>query len=69
MLTDPDEAATRLLAFLDSGRMPVIDGPAIPLAAQSICIHGDSPHAVAMGRMIRDRLTSAGVTLAAFTTA
>jgi UPF0271 protein len=46
--------------------MPVVDGDPIPLAAHSICIHGDSPHAVAMAQDIRARLTAAGVTLAPF---
>lgn len=66
MIHDPDAAADRLLAFLDSGRMPVVDGDPIPLAAQSVCIHGDSPEAVAMARLIRSRLTARGITLAPF---
>jgi UPF0271 protein len=36
------------------------------LAAQSICVHGDSPDAVAMAREIRTRLQAAGVVLAPF---
>ncbi len=66
MIDDADAAADRLCGFLDSGLMPTVGGDAIPLAAQSICIHGDSPHAVAMARHIRDRLTARGVTVAAF---
>ena len=66
MIHDPEAAAARLLSFLDSGLMPVVGGDPIRLAAQSICIHGDSPGAVAMARHIRSRLTTAGVTIAAF---
>lgn len=66
IIADARAAADRLLAFLDSGLMPVVDGDPIPLAAQSVCIHGDSPHAVAMGHEIRARLSAAGVTFAAF---
>lgn len=66
MIADADEAADRLLAFLDSGRMPVIGGGPITLAAQSVCVHGDSPGAVTMARTVRDRLTAAGVTIAPF---
>lgn len=66
MIPDAKAAADRLLAFLDTGLMPVIGGDPIPLAAQSICIHGDSPHAVAMATEIGDRLTAAGITLAPF---
>lgn len=59
-------AAERLIGFLDSGLMPVVGGEPIPLAAQSICVHGDSPDAVAMAREIRARLQAAGVSLAPF---
>ena len=59
-------AAERLIRFLDSGLMPVVGGDPIPLAAQSICVHGDSPDAVAMAREIRARLQAAGVVLAPF---
>ncbi len=66
MLHDPEQALHRLISYLDTGLMPVIDGPPIPLAAQSVCIHGDSPDAVAMARTLRDGLARRGVTLAPF---
>lgn len=66
MIHDADQAAERLLQVLDTGHMPVIDGDPIPLAADSICVHGDSPTAVGMAAEIRDRLTAEGVTLASF---
>jgi len=66
MITDPEEAATRILKMLKTGMMPVVGGDPIPLAAHSICVHGDSPHAVAMARDIRARLEAAGVTLSPF---
>ena len=62
-----DPAADRLLAFLESGLMPVVDGGApIPLAADSICVHGDGPAAVTMAGAIRARLGAAGVRIAPF---
>lgn len=66
MIHDAAEAAGRLLAFLESGLMPVIDGEPIPLAAQSICVHGDSDGAVSMAREIRDRLSAEGVSISSF---
>jgi len=44
----------------------VIDGDPIALAADSICVHGDGPSAVAMAQAIQARLTKAGVTLQSF---
>jgi len=59
-------AADRLIGFLGSGLMPVVGGDPIPLAAQSICVHGDGPEAVAMAVEVRARLQAAGVVLAPF---
>ncbi len=66
MIHDPEQALHRLLGYLETGLMPVIDGPPIRLAAQSVCIHGDSPEAVAMARLLRQGLAAQGVTLAPF---
>ena len=66
MVHEAKAAADRLIGFLDTGLMPVVGGDPIPLAAQSICVHGDSPDAVAMAREIRARLQAAGVVLAPF---
>ncbi|MDP2085657.1 MAG: 5-oxoprolinase subunit PxpA [Gemmobacter sp.] len=66
MIDDAEAACARLLGFLDSGRMPVVGGAPIPLAAQSICVHGDGPAALAMAQAIRAGLGAAGVTLRAF---
>lgn len=66
MIHDAQEAANRLIGMLKSGKMPVIDGDPIELAADSICVHGDSPGAVAMAREVRERLSAEGVTLQSF---
>lgn len=66
MIHDAAEAADRLLAFLESGLMPVIDGDPIELDAQSICVHGDSAGAVEMAREIRTRLSAQGIQIASF---
>jgi UPF0271 protein len=63
---DAEEAAARLIGFLDSGLMPVAGGAPIPLAVQSICVHGDSPGAVEMAGTVRRRLEAAGVAVAPF---
>ncbi|MEO6651484.1 MAG: 5-oxoprolinase subunit PxpA [Ilumatobacteraceae bacterium] len=69
MIDDPDEAADRLLRFLHTGMMPVVDGDPIELAAHSVCVHGDSAGAVAMARLLRERLIADGVEVVAFSAA
>ncbi len=66
MIHDPNEAANRLLQMLETGLMPVIDGAPIPLAAHSICVHGDSASAVAMAQEIRAKLNDAGISIQSF---
>ncbi|PZN94893.1 MAG: LamB/YcsF family protein [Alphaproteobacteria bacterium] len=66
MITDAGVASDRLLAFLDSGDMPTVGGAPVRLAADSVCIHGDSDHAVAMARHIRDSFRARGLAIAPF---
>ena len=68
VIHDADAAAERLLAFLESGEMPVIDGSPITLDAHSICVHGDTKGAVDMAARIRRRLEASGVALSPFVT-
>lgn len=66
MIHDPEAATARLLGFLDSGLMPTVGGDPIPLAADSVCIHGDSPQAVAMARHLGETFRQRGLAVAPF---
>lgn len=66
MIEDPDAATTRLFDFFASGVMPSVGGDPVALNADSVCIHGDSPHAVAMARHLRAAFTARGLTIKSF---
>ena len=66
MIEDPDFAAERLVSFSETGLMPTVTGNAIPLEAHSICVHGDSDHAVAMAAQVKAALTAKGIEVGAF---
>ena len=66
VLHDVDAVAQRLIGFLQDRRMPVQGGQPIELAADSICVHSDTPGAVEMAKLLRARLDEAGVTVAPF---
>lgn len=66
VLHDPDAVLGRLLAFLDNGLMPTLDGPPVALPAQSVCVHGDTPGAVALARALRQGLGARGIAVAPF---
>lgn len=66
VLHDPDLVAKRMLRLATEGVVEAIDGTAISVPADSICVHGDSPGAVTMAERIREVLVAEGVTLAPF---
>jgi UPF0271 protein len=66
MIDDPEEAARRILAMLDSGAIITAAGTRLKTPIDSICVHGDSAHAVAMARHLRTRLEAADITVAPF---
>ncbi len=66
VLDDPDEVARRMLRLVTDGVVAADDGTLVPVHADSICVHGDSPGAVAMARRVRTVLTEAGVRVASF---
>ncbi|MDE3721300.1 LamB/YcsF family protein [Nocardiopsis sp. N85] len=67
VLHDPEEIAERCLRIARREPVTAIDGSEILIDADSLCVHGDSPGAVAIARAVAERLRAEGVTLAPFT--
>lgn len=66
MIESPDEAAARVRAMVEAGAIITAGGARLPTPIASICVHGDSDHAVATARRVRAGLEEAGITLAPF---
>ncbi|GAB1689885.1 LamB/YcsF family protein [Krasilnikovia sp. M28-CT-15] len=66
LLHDPAEVAERMVRLVTTGELTAVDGTVLSVRADSICVHGDSPGAVAMARAVADALAAAGVRLAPF---
>ena len=66
LLGDVDEVSSRALAWVRGGLMQSVSGKAFELPARSLCVHGDTPGAVAMAAALRSVLMDAGVELKAF---
>jgi UPF0271 protein len=56
LLDDEDLVLERTIAMICERRVQAVDGQWVPLNAQTICLHGDGPHALAFARRIRGRL-------------
>lgn len=63
---DVDSVVSRALRFVTEGRVTTIDGHEIAVAADSLCVHGDTPGAVALVEAIRARFAAEGIDVAAF---
>lgn len=66
VLHDPDLIATRMVRMVREGVIEAIDGTFTKVDAQSICVHGDSPGAVAMAKRLREVFEQAGLSIRAF---
>ena len=52
--------------MVQTGSVTAVDGSAIAIEVESVCVHGDSPGAVEIAGAVRDRLMADGIELAAF---
>jgi len=65
--TIEDEAAAvaQVLRMVREGVVRATDGSDVPVAADTVCLHGDGPHAVAFARCLRRELAAACIDVAA----
>lgn len=66
VLEDAEEAARRAVAMVREGAIHCASGRRLPTPIHSICVHGDSPHAVDLARRVRAGFDEAGIALAPF---
>ncbi|GKT18645.1 LamB/YcsF family protein [Acidovorax sp. SUPP2522] len=66
VLHDAALIAERMLRLVSDGVIEAIDGSQVRIVADSICVHGDSPDAVAIAQQVRQRFEQAGVTITSF---
>jgi UPF0271 protein len=64
MISDAAEAAARAERMVLDRTVTAADGTDLRIEADSLCVHGDNPAAVALLRSVRARLEHAGVTIA-----
>lgn len=61
VLDDPEQVAARTVRLARGGRVKATDGSDLTLAADTICLHGDSPGAASLAQAVRRALESEGV--------
>lgn len=66
VISDPATVAARAVSIAVDHQVIAVDGSTVAVRARSICIHGDTPGAVAMAGAVRVALQAASVGLHSF---
>lgn len=66
VLHDPGTITANMVRLACEGTIVARDGSVLKVQADSICVHGDTPGAVAMAAAVRSGLEAAGVTVRSF---
>jgi UPF0271 protein len=61
LLQDPAQVAARAVAMARDGVVEAVDGSTVPVAVESVCVHGDTPGAVSLARAVRAALEENGL--------
>lgn len=61
LVSDEARALEQVLDMVRYKRVRTTDAIMIPIVAETVCIHGDGPHAVPFARLIRNSLEAAGI--------
>lgn len=61
LIVDEAVAVAQVLRVATKGVVCATNGVDVPIEAETVCVHGDGPHAVAFARRLRTALKAAGV--------
>ena len=67
VLHDVQQVAERVVRMVQAGAVETVDGALLPMEIGSICVHGDSPGAIAMAAAVRRGLEDTGIAVRPFT--
>ena len=56
--TDPQQAAAACLRAIRTGKVASLGGKDVPVRADAVCVHSDTPNAVAVAQAVRDAITA-----------
>jgi len=63
LLCDPEQAAAQALRIAQHSSVIAVDNTSIPLHADTLCLHSDTPGAPQIAAAIHRKLTQAGITI------
>lgn len=63
VINDPEVVAARIIQLLETGTMPTYAGGKVKINAQSICLHGDTPGAAGLVKIVRQKIEERGISV------
>ncbi|WP_225919420.1 5-oxoprolinase subunit PxpA [Actomonas aquatica] len=66
LIEDPAEVERRVWTMVAEGRVLSSGGQWVEIRAESVCVHGDGPHAVAFARRLREALDGGDLLVRSF---
>ena len=65
LIEDPTKAVRQALAMIEDGYVTSLSGRRVPVAADTLCLHGDQPGAVTFAQALRKAFAERGIEVAA----
>jgi UPF0271 protein len=65
MIEDPAQSVRQVLGMIEGGYVTSLSGKRVPVAADTLCLHGDQPGAVLFAQTLRKTFTERGISVAA----
>jgi len=65
VLTDPEAVASQVRSLVTDGEVVATDGSHVPVAFETLCLHGDTPGSAGLATRIRRELSALGVRVSA----
>jgi UPF0271 protein len=65
VITDATVAATQAVSIARDGNVKAHDGSEVKLRAETLCLHGDNPHAVQNAQAVRQALLKSKIEVSA----
>jgi UPF0271 protein len=66
LIEDEERAVAQVLKMVREGAVRATDGTDVAVAADTVCVHGDGPRAVALARRLNLALKNAGIGIRSF---
>ncbi|ANB59239.1 LamB/YcsF family protein [Anoxybacteroides amylolyticum] len=61
LITDEQEAVAQVIKMVNEGYVRTLEGIDVPIEAETVCIHGDGPNALAFAKTLYEALQQEGI--------